>query len=383
MNTRVAFILSAFFLLLPFSGPSAAPVQAGAAQTPQKLAFHDDGQLFILEDDGTLWKTAGLPSEGARFVTAKPVRKNVKAVAAAGNLFIIDKDNILWGWGKRNRGTLFMNEYALQDIPENRPIRILTDVRTVVPDSFVVFALRNDNTLWAWGNAEDLRGDNLPGVLNRPRRLLDQVHTLINSGCHALALKKDGSLWTWGSNACGGLGDGTFLDRYRPAAIDPNHFGGKRIISLTAFKNENLVLTEDGTLWYWGKEMDMRGWCINLPVYEPRPLSKEGTGKNDLPSFTLPRGADISVLHYEDDTLYSLDTRHILYQSNPEPAEIARHVASFAAYNSRLALLKTDGSVWLEAAEDHLHPAAGRRFLPVVFLRANTTAREAPVPGSK
>lgn len=127
----------------------------------------------------------------------------------------------------------------------------------------------------------------------------------------------------------------------------------------------------------------MRGWCINLPVYEPRPLARNGTGKNDQPLFTLPYGADISVLHYEDSTLYSLDTRHILYKSDPEPAEIARHIASFAVYDSRFALLKTDGSVWIEVAEDRLYPAARGHFLPIVFVRENRTAREAPVPGSK
>jgi len=125
-------------------------------------------------------------------------------------------------------------------------------------------ALKNDGTVWAWGNNDYGQLGNgttsgssttTTGDSNTTNRSPAQVSGLndviaISAGSsHSLALKSDGTVWAWGSNNVGQLGDGTTTDRNRPVQVS----GLTNVIAITGgCESHSLALKSDGTVWAWG-----------------------------------------------------------------------------------------------------------------------------------
>lgn len=65
---------------------------------------------------------------------------------------------------------------------------------------------------------------------------------------HALVLDASGVVWAWGANDRGQLGDGTTIDRSRPARV----WGLAPVVALAVGRDHNLVLDATGAVWAWG-----------------------------------------------------------------------------------------------------------------------------------
>lgn len=83
------------------------------------------------------------------------------------------------------------------------------------------------------------------------------AHFILNAQCwkqvsagslHALAIKEDNTLWAWGSNLLGALGDGSNNDSDHPIQI--SNLQNWKMVS--AGKNFSLALKNDGTIWARG-----------------------------------------------------------------------------------------------------------------------------------
>ena len=69
---------------------------------------------------------------------------------------------------------------------------------------------------------------------------------------HTMALKNDGTLWTWGDNDKGELGDGTRTNRLSPIQVgNSNNWA-----SISVGNEYSMAIKTDGTLWAWGDN----GW---------------------------------------------------------------------------------------------------------------------------
>ena len=65
-----------------------------------------------------------------------------------------------------------------------------------------------------------------------------------------LALKNDGTLWSWGFNNCGSLGDGNDSE---DANVPMQVVGLTTVTAVAAAWDEHgLAITNDGTAWSWG-----------------------------------------------------------------------------------------------------------------------------------
>ncbi|MBK7227199.1 MAG: hypothetical protein IPH96_17970 [Saprospiraceae bacterium] len=95
---------------------------------------------------------------------------------------------------------------------------------------FRILAIRDDNTLWGWGNNE---GGSLGIYSTRPISTPTQVGSAndwskISCGInHTLALKSNGTIWVCGSNNVGQHGNGTsmngsFSDKFIQVGSDNN-----------------------------------------------------------------------------------------------------------------------------------------------------------------
>ncbi|WP_068468393.1 PKD-like domain-containing protein [Candidatus Protochlamydia phocaeensis] len=118
-------------------------------------------------------------------------------------------------------------------------------------------ALRNDGTVWAWGrNFNGQLGDGTTLDSSLPVQVgggtpLTGVIAIAGGGSHSLALKNDGTVWAWGNNGNGELGDGTSIDSPIPVQVGG---GGPftNAIDIAAGNFHSLALRSDGSVWAWG-----------------------------------------------------------------------------------------------------------------------------------
>jgi alpha-tubulin suppressor-like RCC1 family protein len=223
---------------------------------------------FGLKSDGTLWAWgsnnsgqlgtipfAGNKSTPARVLGLSNVWKNV---AAGGNhTAAVRVDGTLWTWGGNMNGQL-----------GSGPIQISSDIRSVSSTvtnwlkastgvGFTV-ALRNDGTLWAWGN-------NSSGQLGLGDNTNRSTPVQVGNGTswtdcsvgerHTLAIKSDGTLWSWGDNYYGQLGigyynnvSGVFENKNIPVQVGTD----SDWIRIDAGEDYSMALKSNGTLWVWG-----------------------------------------------------------------------------------------------------------------------------------
>jgi alpha-tubulin suppressor-like RCC1 family protein len=166
----------------------------------------------------------------------------------------------LWSWGDNGQGELGLGDRTTRSSPVQ--VGSLTNWKQVssviVKNSTnssgpgdIMFAIKTDGTLWAWGNNQSGQLG-LGDTTNRSSPV--QVGSLTNwkhvfcglSG--TAAIKTDGTLWVWGWNEHGQLGLGDTTNRSSPVQVG----------SMTNWKQAQIAdrvsaIKTDGTLWVWGR----------------------------------------------------------------------------------------------------------------------------------
>jgi len=168
----------------------------------------------------------------------------VKAVWSSGvHSLAIKDDGSLWAWGNNDYGQ-FGNG---TEISRTSPIKIMDNVTAVSAGAAYTLAVKADGTLWAWGgNASNQLGDGTKTNKRSPVKIMDNVLTISSGDYHNFAIKKDGSLWAWGSNIFGQLGDGTTDNRPSPVKVMDN------VAAVSTGETHTMAIKTDGSLWAWG-----------------------------------------------------------------------------------------------------------------------------------
>ncbi|RKG89192.1 hypothetical protein D7W82_07985 [Corallococcus sp. CA049B] len=195
------------------------------------------GHTVALKQDGTLWawgfNSVGQVGDGTKVNRTTPVRvaglTGVAAVyAGSGHSFALKQDGTLWAWGFNNAGQLGDGTTADRTSPVRVQLSGLTGMTALVAsgdpdtDSHHTVILRQDGTVWAWGNnSSGQLGDGTTIRRATPVQVqgLTGVNTLAAGGNHTVAVKQEGSVWAWGSNSSGQLGDGTTTQRTTPVQV--------------------------------------------------------------------------------------------------------------------------------------------------------------------
>ncbi|MFC2166996.1 PKD domain-containing protein [Acidobacteriota bacterium] len=193
----------------------------------------------------------------------------------------LDMDSTVYGMGSNSNGQLSqggtggLDIYPRQVLDPSDPSGFMSEVKSVAAGFNHSLALKNDGTVFAWGdnNAYQLGVDPPPDQssvpiqvedANDPSGYLTNVKA-ISAHTSSLALKHDGTIWAWGSfshfddagNALG-LEDIIRVDDLRPPsenitdviAIDMS--GCKDNFWILA-GNHNMALRADGTVLTWGR----------------------------------------------------------------------------------------------------------------------------------
>ncbi|MFN7139928.1 MAG: RCC1 domain-containing protein, partial [Limisphaerales bacterium] len=223
-------------------------------------------------------------------------------------------------------------------------------------------ALREDGTLWSWGNnSVGQLGDGTTLSRVEPDRVnLNDVIAVQSGSKHSVAVKSDGTVWTWGWNSSGQLGDGSTTQRLTPTHIpSATYVQGFPFPSTTTPLNKvkivdakdthTLVLTSDGAVAAWGSNNHGQlgvGQTFNY-TSSPRWLGFGNvTGIAVGSRHSAAVRADGSVWVWGDNFYWQIDSVQVLSSNMPNKKPELSGVIAVSAGHHYTAALKADGTIW-------------------------------------
>ena len=173
-------------------------------------------------------------------------------------------DGTVWDWGLGSSGQLGDNNTTNIDLPTEvlgpGGSGYLNDIIALSGGEQHNAALKNDGTVWAWGNDQnDQLGDGGGANKKTPIQVngLSSVVMLNSRGYHSVAVKSDGTVWDWGWDEYGALGNGLSLAQGTTTYTTPLQVRGvNNPIMVSAGFMYNIALMPDHTLLTWGNNND-------------------------------------------------------------------------------------------------------------------------------
>jgi len=250
------------------------------------------GGTFAITTDNQLWGWGsnsrgqlGTEEEGINQYYPVHIKNNVRYVASLWNTtFVIGTDNSLWMWGASlfDPNAMFftsdfawrMREFSAIDLSESINLdmtHVMDDVVSIsMLDSNDVIIICTQNTLHHFG-----RGWGMEQHVYNPRAMLDNVAWFTSIGGSVFAVQEDDTLWAFGFNwLAGGLGDGTTVDRNDPInisyafsyasgsapmelgaiAVEPTRHEPPALPFFATFSGTNFFIDQNNRLWSWGDD---------------------------------------------------------------------------------------------------------------------------------
>lgn len=216
--------------------------------------------FLAIKNNGTLWawgkNSYGQLGDGTLIDKNVPVQigtdSNWKYVSAGydSTNIAIKTDGTLWVWGYN-----YSNFLGISWADINIPTQIGTDTDwvTAVIGNNHCLAVKSDGSLWSWGaSSSGELGYVLQGqITNVPRRVGNESNwKLVSAGSGtSAAIKNDGTLWMWGNNYYGALGNGNFNNLFQPTQVGTD----SDWIDVSTEFEFTLALKSNHTLWAWGE----------------------------------------------------------------------------------------------------------------------------------
>jgi len=226
-----------------------APVRVGTANDWAAMSAGANFSMALKSDD-SLWawgsNDSGQLGLGDNANRNAPVRVGTandwKAVSAGADFSLaLKKDGSLWAWGNNGYGKLGLGN----NTNRNAPVRVgaATDWEAVSAGRFNAIALKSGGSIWEWGAVNWSTTPVRVGTANDWKA--------VSAGGYqcSFALKKDNSLWAWGNSSSGQLGLGND-DTFRSAPVLVG--AAKDWAAVTAGQYYTLAIKIDGSIWAWG-----------------------------------------------------------------------------------------------------------------------------------
>ncbi len=190
-----------------------------------------------------------------------------------GYIVALKKDGTVWRWGRETTSPVQMSGLESIDI---------VDVESGgnSPSIFVI----------------DSSG-NVYSAFNPTQVIINNAVKVSIGDYHSLALKNDGTVWAWGNNLYGQLGDGT--TEQKPPSSPVQVVGLSDVIDIAAGEGFSLALKSDGTVWSWGDNSNFKLGYINDG---PQLLPRQIPGLSNITS--IKTGYNFSVALHRNGTVY-------------------------------------------------------------------------------
>lgn len=275
---------------------------------------HARMHTVALHQNGTVWSwgnnAVGQLGTGNIIASYVPMQMGSDtdwAVLSPGNLHTVALKNngTLWGWGNTGANELTNGPAPFYHV---NPIQMSsnTDWNKIYGGYFKTFAIKNNGTLWGRGSNYngDLGTGNTLALINLTQIGTDTDWLKISAARQSftLALKNNGTLWAWGNNENGRLGDGTTINRHSPVQI-----GTSTWKDIAAGNYHSIGIKTDGTLWQWGSY----GW-FTAGILIPLSNSPVQVG-TDSDWKKVEAGNSFSYAIKEDNTLHTWGNKNIYY----------------------------------------------------------------------
>ncbi len=263
-----------------------------------------------LRSDGSVWtwgaNGSGQLGDGTTTARAYPgvvrgvLDGAVVTAVAAGNQFVLalKNDGTVWAWGDNTDGRLGDGT----TVPRPLPVQVsgLANVTAIAAGGATGVALRNDGVVFAWGgfnnSALPLQVPGLPAIAS-----------VAVGSAHVLLAAMDRTVWAAGVNFAGQLGDGTYVSRTTPVQVP----GLANVVKVAAGNGHSLALRNDGTVAAWGlNDAGQLGDGTNIG--KPSPVTPLGlTGITDIGAgfrHSLAIAADGATFAWGDNASGQLGT---------------------------------------------------------------------------
>ncbi|CAN92005.1 BNR repeat domain protein [Sorangium cellulosum So ce56] len=259
--------------VLAWGDDSAAQLSNGAARTPN--GFKPRKNTVFEWPTAPPWpparrSTGTLPCTPARksgdLLSLQPVRCSNSTLSPAlvpmldritaivtgeEHSLALRQDGTVWAWGNNGNGQLGVGTAKASQVPVKIPT--LNGVTAIAAGANHSLAVRGDGTVWAWGNnAHGQLGDGTTSQRSEPVQVseLGQVLRVAGGTGHSLALKADGTVWAFGSNSHGQLGVSTSTSQRSIAAPVS---GISHASAVACGGNSSAVLLPTGDIRTWGE----------------------------------------------------------------------------------------------------------------------------------
>lgn len=217
----------------------------------------------VVRTNGTLW-VWGNNSSGQLGINSTTDRSSptsviggftdwYQAASGATHTLAIRQNGTLWAWGNNGQGRLGRNSTAASSSPVS-VVGGFADWCQVSAGCAHSAAIRTNGTLWTWGCAANgILGTNSTVSRSSPTCVVgfsDWCQVSLGL-CNSAAIRTNGSLWTWGSNNVGQLGVNTTVARSSPVSV-VGGFTDWCQVSFSIGSTHVSALRTNGTLWSWG-----------------------------------------------------------------------------------------------------------------------------------
>jgi alpha-tubulin suppressor-like RCC1 family protein len=258
-------------------------------------------------------------------------------------------DGTVWAWGDNTYAELGDGSTNDRAVPAR--VQGLPTIVAVAAGTTWALALDNTGHVWAWGdNSLGQVGDGSSyGYRTRPVQIpgLSGVVQISAGGTHSLARASDGSVWAWGGNLSGQIGDGT-VTTFRRTPVRATGISG--VTAIEAGGYHSLAVTSDGRLWAWGShqfgQLGLGGdepLSFNVPTVVPGMSSMVGVGSGQYSSFAIRK--DGTLFAWGRNDRGELGDGSTTDQYSPEVVGGIGNVAVITSGTYTIALLN-DGSLY-------------------------------------
>jgi uncharacterized repeat protein (TIGR01451 family) len=283
-------------------------------------------------------------------VVQVPTFGNVTRISSYASVNLaLKQDGTVWAWGQNNSGV--MGNGSLDSIQSSPlPVNNLLGITGISTSGYHSLAVKSDGTVWAWGQNDrgEVTGSSFNSVYS-PIAVsgLSNIVAVAAGFTYSLALDRDGRVWAWGSNSEGQLGLGTsdFSTHSTPVVVP----GLNEVSFIAAGSGFNVAVRNDGTVWTWGRndngQLGAAGSSTNRPAQVSGVSGVRAVAVSQ--NHVLALLADGTVMGWGLNTFGQAGSSNFVYV-NPTPAPVAglTGVTGIAAGSGFSLAVKSDGTVW-------------------------------------